>query len=340
MNWAYIHRVRLVGGGQIGFGVFLKRLYQHYTDHAVSDTAAALAYYFIFSLFPFLFFLATLTAFLPLGGSVNTLLDRIRPVFPGAAMDLITQHLTSLIDKPRPRLLTLTLLFTLYSASRGVDAVRKGLNLAYDVKETRAFWRTESLAIGATLGGAFLVLVGIAALVGGGDAGFWIARQLKLEAAYVLTWRWLRWPVTAIAIMLSAALGYFFLPNVKQRFKFITPGSIIGTLIWLVATWGFSEYAGHFGNYNVTYGSIGGVIILMTWFFISGFIFLIGGELNAILEHASREGKAQGAHAEGEAAPPPEDRPSAMPIGAASNPASAERAHGGTDASADATEPR
>ena len=318
--------MRVPGGGHIGFGAFIKRVYQHYSDHAVSDTGAALSYYFIFSLFPFLFFLATLIAYLPLGGSVNILLDRIRPVLPGQAMDLINQHLTSLIAQPRPRLLTLGLLFTLYSASRGVDAVRKGLNLAYDVKETRAFWRTEGLAIGATIGGAFLVLFGIAALVVGGDAGFWIARHLGLEAAYVFTWRWLRWPVTALTITLTAALGYYLLPNVKQEFKFITPGSVIGTLIWLVATWGFSEYAGHFGTYNVTYGSIGGVIILMTWFFISGFIFLMGGEINAIFEHLSPEGKAPGAHAEGEAAPPPEERPSAMPAAAAGSAATAERA--------------
>ena len=135
--------------------------------------------------------------------------------------------------------------------------------------------------------------------------------------------------MTAAAIMLAGALVYYTLPNVKQKFKFITPGSVIGTLIWLSATWGFSQYVSHFGTYNVTYGSIGGVIVLMTWLYISGFIFLMGGEINAILEHASRQGKAPGAHAEGEAAPPPEERPSAMPVGAAANAASAERANGG-----------
>jgi membrane protein len=330
--------VRILGGGQIAFSAFLKRVYRHYSDHAVQDTAAVLAYYFVFSLFPFLFFLATLTAYLPLGNSVQTLLDRIRPVLPAAALDIINEHLTSLVARPRPNFLTIGLLFTLYSASRGVDAVRKGLNLAYDVKETRPLWRTELAAFGATIAGALLVMFGIAALVAGGSAGYWVSRQLGFATVYVFAWQWLRWPVTAAAVMLAAALVYYTLPNVKQRFKYITPGSVVATLIWLLATWGFSEYAGHFGTYNVTYGSIGGVIVLMTWLFISGFIFLMGGEINAIIEHASPEGKAPGAHSEGEAAPPPEDRPSAMPIGAANSAAAAERAGAGETSSV--AEPR
>ena len=311
---------------------FLRRVYQRYENNTVSDTAAALSYYFVFSLFPFLFFLATLTAYLPLGHSIDTLLDRLRPVLPAQAMGVIDEHLRALVSRPRPKLLTIGIFVTLYSASRGVDAVRKGLNLAYDVKESRPFWHTEALAFGMTLAGAAFALLGVAALVAGGDAGFWAARHLGLGTAYLFAWHWLRWPVTAALIMLVAAFNYYVLPDVKQRFKYITPGSIGGTLVWLLGTWGFSEYAGHFGTYNVTYGSIGGVIVLMTWLFISGFIFAMGGEVNAILEHASREGKAAGARAEGQTPPPPEERPSAMPPGAAANQHAAERSAGGDEA--------
>jgi len=324
--------VRLVGGGQLEFKTFVKRVYQKFTDHSVSDTAASLSYYFIFSLFPFLLFLTTLTAYLPIKSSIDGLIDRVRPVLPSEAVDLIRQNLVDLVAQPRPRIVTITLLFTLYSASRGIDAVRKGLNLAYDVTEARPWWRTELLAFGATIGGALLLLFGVAGLVAGGDAGSWIARHLGIESAYLLTWHWLRWPVTAAAAMLSAAMSYYFLPNVEQRFKYITPGSVFGTLGWLAASYGFSVYVGHFGKYNVTYGSIGGVIILMTWFYISGFIFLMGGEINAVLEHASESGKAPGAHAEGEAAPPPDQRPSAMPVGAAVSADAAERANAGEPA--------
>jgi membrane protein len=104
---------------------------------------------------------------------------------------------------------------------------------------------------------------------------------------------------------------------------------VIGTLVWFGAVLGFGAYASHFGSYNVTYGAIGGVIVLMTWFYITGFIFLMGGEANAILEHAAPDGKVRGARAPGERPPPPEERPSAMPPGAADSASAAERSPGG-----------
>jgi membrane protein len=304
--------------GQLSWKEFLKAIYREYTHDNVADTAAVLGYYFVYSLFPFLFFLTTLGAYIPhVQGSMETLLARGHALLPAQAMNIIDQNLRSVLGHPRPRLLTIGLLGTLYSASRGVDAVRKGLNLAYDVKESRPLWKTELLAFGATVGSAALVLFGIAGLIAGGDIGLWVAGKLDVAPVYIFVWRWLRWPVTALLIMSCAAIGYYVLPDVEQEFRFITPGSIVGTLVWLVATWGFSVYAGHFGSYNVAFGSIGGVVLLMTWFYITGFIFVMGGEINAILEAASDEGKASGARAAGEAPPPRRQRPSAMPPGAA-----------------------
>jgi membrane protein len=312
------------------FKTFAKRLYEEYENDSVADAAAALGYYFVFSLFPFLFFLATLTAFIPyIRQSVDTVLARAHAILPAQASALIETHLRELVSRPRPRLLTLGLLATVYSASRGVDALRKTLNLAYDVKESRPWWKTELVAFGMTLGGAVLVLIAIAAMTAGGSAGFWLARHLGIAHEYVFVWSWLRWPITAVLMMFCAALAYFLLPDVKQSFKFITPGSVVGTLVWLLATWGFSVYAGHFGSYNVTYGSIGGVIVLLTWFYISGFIFLMGGEMNAIIEHAAPDGKDVGARAPGQAPPPKSERPSAVPTGAADSAAAAARSKGG-----------
>ncbi len=304
--------------GRLGWKDFFKKVYREYNHDNVSDTAAVLGYYFVYSLFPFLFFLATLAAYIPhVKVSMGTLLDRAHALVPSMAMHVIEKNLRALVAHPRPHLLTVGLAGTLYSASRGVDAVRRALNLAYDVKESRPFWKTELLAFGMTISGAALILFGIAGLVAGGDVGLWAAGKLDIARAYVVVWSWARWPVTALLIMSCAALGYYLLPDVEQEFKFITPGSVVGTLVWLLSTWGFSQYAGHFGSYNVTFGSIGGVVLLMTWFYITAFIFIMGGEINAILEAASGEGKASGARAPGEAPPPPEHRPSAMPPGAA-----------------------
>jgi membrane protein len=319
--------MRLLGGGRLTFTELCKRIYREYEHDAVSDTAAQLSYYLLFSLFPFLYFAATLIAYLPLGAALDQMLVRLRPVVPRQAMDLMEAHLRSLVSRPRPHVLTVALAGSIWSASRGVDAIRRALNLAYDVTESRSWWRTQLASMGMTFAGAVLVLAAVALLIAGGQVGFWLAAKVGIESYYVEVVRWLRWPVTALMIMTVAALAYYFLPDVEQEFKFITPGSVLGTLLWLVATWGFGQYVSAFGNYNVTYGSLGGVIVLLAWLYISGFIFLMGGEVNAILEHAATTGKAAGARAAGEAPAPPQERPSAMPPGAAKDKEVAQDTH-------------
>jgi membrane protein len=277
--------MRFTGEGRMRATAFVRRLYQEYEKNGVADAAAALSYYFVFALFPFLFFLTTLTAYLPpVRTAVTTMLDRARAIVPQQAMGLIDTHVRELVMNQRPRLLTVGIAVTLYLTSRGVDASRKALNQAYDVEETRPFWRT-----GMTIGGALLLLIGVTALVAGGDAGLWLAGRLHVARDYVVLGRWLSWPITAGAVMTLSALSYHLLPNVGPRkFRLVTPGSVLGTVTWLGATWGFTQYVAHFGRYNITYGSIGGVIVLMTWFYITGFLFLMGGEVNSIVESHQR----------------------------------------------------
>ena len=185
---------------------------------ASADAAGALSYYFVFALFPFLFLLTTLTAYVPyFRTSADTLLSRARDILPPQAMQLVSAHVEGLVTRPRPRFLAMSLLLALYSASRGVDAVRAALNRAHDVRESRPWWKTEALALGMTAGGTLLVLGAVAGMAAGGSAGFWLARQVGVAAPYVFVWRWLRWPVTAGAIALCAALGYHLLPDVASE---------------------------------------------------------------------------------------------------------------------------
>jgi len=319
--------VHVAGLQELGWKGFFKKLYRRWSDNAVTDRAAQLAYYFVFSLFPFLSFLVTLTAYLPLQGAAQDLLARLGEVMPSQAMQIITDQMQKLLGVQRPRLLTVSLLLAVWSASRGVDAIRTSLNLAYDVKESRPFWKTQVTAVAITVVGAILVLASLALIALGGKAGGWLADQLNVERAYALLWSWMRWPVTMLLIMFVAALLYYFLPDVKQEWRFITPGSVVGTVLFLLVTWGFTQYAEHFANYDATYGSIGGMIVLLTWLYLTGLIFVLGGEINAILEHAAHEGKAAGARAAGEAPPPPEARPSAASPGASKERTAAVRSH-------------
>jgi membrane protein len=270
--------VPLFGFSRLPLKLFAKKIFRRIIDNAVSDRAALL-----------------------------DLVARMAPFVPADALGLVKGHLDDLLHNQHPHLLTLGFAVALWSASRGVDSLRGALNLSYDVKESRPFWKTNGIALGITILTSVLMLLSF--------AGF----------ALGTAWAWVRWPVVAAMIMTVEALLYYYLPDVDQEFRFITPGSIIGTVLWLLSTWGFTQYVQHFGNYNATYGSIGGVIVLMTWLWISGLIFVLGGEMNALLEHESPEGKAKGARAAGETPPPGAERPRASAPGVVDSADAAER---------------
>ena len=304
---------------------FLRLLGKRISDNAATDRSAQLSYYFVFALFPFLVTAVTLAAYLPVQGAIDQLLARLDPLVPYQAMAIIRTQLVSIATQQRPHLLTLGLLLAVWSASRGVDALRTALNLSYDVKESRKWWKVQAIAIAITVATSVLMLLAVAGLALGSSLGLSLASKLHVDQFWLLLWSWLRWPITAAGVMLVLALLYYFLPDVKQQWRYITPGSVLGTLLWLLLTWGFSLYAESFGSYDKTYGAIGGVIVLMTWFYISGLVFIVGGEFNALIEHASDEGKAVGARAPGETPPPQVERPSVAAPGAAKNAKTAER---------------
>jgi membrane protein len=264
-------------------GEIFRQLYRKCSTDAVADNAAAVGYYFLFSLFPFLLFVVTLCAYLPLAAPVGEFLDRARPIVPAQAMALVEEHLEALISRQRPQLLTLGLLLSFWSASRAVDAVRRVLNLAHGVEESRSRLKTELLSWGLTVAGVLLATVAASALIAGSGLGLRIAGALGIRSAFLSVMPWLRWPTLAAIFAITAGLAYWFLPDVKVHFRYVVPGAAIGAMTWALATWGFGHYATGFGDYDVTYGSLGGVMILLTWLFLSAFIILASGELNAMV---------------------------------------------------------
>lgn len=281
--------MKLPGKG-IGWKEFARELKDEYQNDKINDVAAGLTYYGILALFPFILFLVALAGLVVDPAQIGVLLDSARGVVPEQALGLIGGWLDGLVASSGGGLLTIGIAGALWVASGGVAAVIRALNTAYDVEESRPFWKVRLLAMAVALVGAVLGIV--AALIAVAIPP--LAKSLGEPLGTVITL--LRLPVAALFMMFVWALMYWVLPDVEQRkFRFITPGSVVGVIIWTLASWGFSIYVRNFGNYEATYGALGGIIVMLLWMWISAQVLVVGGVINAIIEHKSPEGKRPGA---------------------------------------------
>jgi membrane protein len=246
--------------------------------------AAQIAYNFLFALFPFLITLVSLAAYLPIHGLLHRFLEAVQPLLPASAYDLVARQLTATFESHHAGLLTLGLVLSVWSASSAVTALANALNEAYGVQETRPFWRVRVLAILLTVSGGIAMLAILVILVLGGRVGRWLSNELGEPRLYSLAWAALRWPVTAVIVMIGLAVLYHLCPNVKRRFRLVTPGSLAGTFLWLSSTIGFSIYVNHNPNYNAMYGSLAAVVVLLSGFYVSGLALILGGQIDAVIE--------------------------------------------------------
>lgn len=256
--------------------------------------AAQLAYYFLFALFPFLIFLAALLAYIPVPDLMQHILVAISDFMPAAAFDMVQDNVVKVVSEPRGGLLSLGILLALWAASSAVVALAGGLNRAYGVSEGRSFWRLRGMALLLTLGLALLTIAAMILLMFGPELGHWLANHVGAGAAFDLLWSLLRWPVVVLLMVLTMALIYYFAPDVEQHWRWLTPGSLFAVVVWIGISLGFGFYVDNFGQYDRTYGSIGAVIVLLTWLYLSALTILVGGEINAEIENASALGKDKG----------------------------------------------
>jgi membrane protein len=186
----------------------------------------------------------------------------------------------------------LSALGALWAATGGIDAISKTLNIAYDLQETRGYIKRKMVSIGLTLGLAVLIIGSLTLLAFGGQIGEWVAAKVGLGAAFTVAWKILQWPVALGAMFLSFSLIYYFAPNMrKPEWSWITPGAAVGVIVWLLASGAFSLYLQFFNSYSKTYGSLGAVIILMLWFYLTGMAILIGGEVNSEITKADHQAR-------------------------------------------------
>jgi membrane protein len=271
-----------------------RRAIQEIHDDDCLGRAAQLAYYFLFALFPFFLVLITLLGYLPLPNLMDRLMDTLAQLLPGDALHLVQDNVRDLITNQRGGLLSFGILAALWTSSSAITAIMDGLNRAYDVEEGRPFWKVRLFAILLTVGLSLFIIVSLVLLTFGPQIGGWIADRIGLGGIFQTAWNVLRWPVIVGLLILAMALVYYVAPDVEQQWHWITPGSVVAVVGWLLASLGFSYYVNNFGSYNATYGSIGAVIVLLTWMYVSGFLVLVGGEINAEIEHAASSGKDPG----------------------------------------------
>jgi membrane protein len=213
----------------------------------------------------------------------------------------LTDQVLKIAHEQNVGLLTIGMLGTIWSTSVGMTAIITALNQAYDVIEARPWWRVRLIAIGLTIALAVFIVVSFTLVIAGPTFAEKLAQQLYLGTAFEWTWKILQWPVVFGLVSLGMAMIYYYAPDAKQSWIWITPGSILATVLWLAISLGFKLYIAKFNSYpNATYGVLGGVIILLLWFYASGLAVLAGAELNAEIEHASPEGKAPGEKVPGE----------------------------------------
>ena len=283
-----------------------KRVWKEANDDHMFGRAAELSYYFLLALFPLLIFLTSVIG-LVLGSGTGTrhaLFEYLARIMPPSAYELISATMYEVTNSSGGGKISFGLLAALWAASNGMGAITESLNVAYDVEETRPWWKTRLVAIGLTIALSVLIIAALVLVVFGGRIGEGLATAYGFGSAFAITWKIVQWPVVFAAMILAFALIYYFAPDLRrQAWQWLTPGAAIGVVLWLLVSLVFRIYLHFFNSYSATYGSLGAVIILMLWLYFTGAAVLIGGEINSEIEHAAAQQGAPEAKERGEKSP-------------------------------------
>ncbi|CAN5578250.1 YihY/virulence factor BrkB family protein [soil metagenome] len=280
-------------GGQ--FKTFFLKLYDKIFDTELLDRGAQVAFYFSFSIFPLLFFLISVFG-LVLESTErlqSELFTYLYQIMPASAYDLVRKTVDEIVASSTTGKLTLGLAITLWSSSIGVDSLRNALNAVAGIIDTRPWWKTKLQSLALTLVSILLLAIAVSFVFYG-----WQLVQIGLERfGFDSVSRWwlvtLQWVMIFAIMLASCEIVYNLLPDYKKfRWNWITPGSIVSIFLWIVFTGGFRLYLEYFNTYNRAYGSLGAVIILMLWLYLTAVVLLIGAAVNAVVADMSAEREA------------------------------------------------
>lgn len=292
--------------GGLGWRELAKRVWAEVQEDRVFGRAAELSYYFLLALFPFLIFLTSVIGIV-LGsgtGTRHTFFQYLARIMPPSAFQLIDSTMYEVSESSGGGKLSFGILAALWAASNGLGAITESLNTAYDLKETRPWWKQRLSAIGLTMALSILIIGALILVVAGGRIAEWLTAHYGLGPVFPIGWKIIQWPVVLACMTFAFALIYYVAPDFReQAWQWLTPGSVIGVALWLLVSLGFRVYLHYFNSYSATYGSLGAVIILMLWLFLTGAAVLIGGEVNSEIENAAANQGDPEAKEKGEKAP-------------------------------------
>jgi membrane protein len=266
----------------------LKRTIAEIGEDNCLGLAAQLAFYFFLALFPALLFLVALVGYLPIEDTLTRMLTALGTVAPGEVLTLLRAQLEELTRGSHGSLLTLGIAGAVWSSSAAMVAIIDALNHAYDIDERRSWWKRRVVAIALTVALALFIVMSLAFVLAGPSVASWAAEWFGLGAAFALFWAIARWPLMIFLVVFGVDLVYHFAPNRRGRWVWITPGSLLATGLWILSSFAFKFYVTNLANFNATYGAIGGVVVLLLWFYVSGLAILVGAELNGVIEQAWR----------------------------------------------------
>jgi membrane protein len=271
------------GGSWMGT---LKRTVREFKADNLTDWAAALTYYGVLAIFPAILALVSVLGLIG-HSATQPLIDNLGKVAPGPAKDIFTSAITNLQKSSGAAGIAFIvgLAGALWSASGYVAAFMRASNAIYDVEEGRPVWKTLPTRVGTTVVLlVMLALVAIGVTLTGGLAKA-VGDVIGVGSSAVQVWDIAKWPVILIVVMTMFAFLYWAAPNVKHpKFRWVSPGGIVGVLLWILASAAFAFYVASFASYNKTYGALGGVIVFLVWLWISNIAILLGAEFNAELE--------------------------------------------------------
>jgi membrane protein len=271
---------------------FSRQLYQSIQEDEVSALGAQLSYYFILSIFPFLIFVITLLDYTPL--TQQDTLDQLRLLLPETAFVIIQEIVKEVAAADNFTLLSLSILGTIWAASRGTAGLIKAINRAYGTSESRSFIKLNALSVLSTFALALVVMFTLGLLVFGSVLGKAVFTPLGMEEFFLTVWPYLRYGIPLLIIFSVFTILYRYAPDCRLRFRDVYPGAIFATLAWIIASQAFAYYVDNFGNYSRTYGSLGGIIVFLIWLYLSSMVALFGGEINATFYQLSgANGKKQ-----------------------------------------------